>query len=173
MSQENIDQITETVLKGVEIASRILNIKEPEVYFNPYTDFSNPNVSSMYLKSKNALVFNEKWLESVNELEILTTCFHESRHAYQHFCIQSNSREDEATIYTWKSEFEGYNKPTSTNNPKSDKSYLAQAIEFDAIAFAYQQMKELFDVEVKIPELIRDQAIVRSKQIQLRLNSNG
>lgn len=155
MTSLNYDQITETVLKGVEIASEILNIKAPEVYFNPCTDFPNPNVSSMYLKSRNAIVFNNKWLESANELEILTTCFHETRHTYQYYCIQSNSREGQETINTWKSEFEGYNKPSSMNDPKSNESYLTQAIEIDAIAFAYQHMKELFDVEVKIPEVIR------------------
>ena len=155
-----------TALYGTQTASKILNIKEPEVYFNPYTDFSNPNVSSMYLKSRNAIVFNDKWLDSANELEILTTCFHETRHAYQFYCIQSDSREDEATIRTWKSEFEGYSKPTSTNNPKSDESYLAQAIEIDAIAFAYHQMKELFDVKVKIPEEIKQQSLERIYQIK-------
>lgn len=38
---------------------------------------------------------------------------------------------------------------------------LKQAIEIDAIAFAYQQMKELFDVVVKIPEPIKDQILHR------------
>jgi len=56
MTSLNHDQITETVLKGVEIASKILNIKKSEVYFNPYSDLSNPNVSSMYLKSCNFMV---------------------------------------------------------------------------------------------------------------------
>ena len=149
------DKITETVFVGVDTASKILKIQSLEVYFNPPTDFSNPNVSSMYLKSRNTIVFNEKWLESANELEILTTCFPETRHAYQYYCIQSNSREDQETINTWKREFEGYSKPSNTNKPKNDELYLIQAIEIDAIAFAYHQMKELFDVEVKIPEVIR------------------
>jgi len=33
---------------------------------------------------------------------------------------------------------------------------LKQSIEIDAIAFAYHQMKELFDVEVKIPQEIKN-----------------
>lgn len=81
-------------------------------------------------------MFNDKWLESANELEILTTRFHETKHAYQYHCIQSNSREDQETINTWKREFEGYSKPSNTNNPKNDESYLIQAIEIDAIAFS-------------------------------------
>ena len=84
------------------------------------------------------------------------TCFHETRHAYQYHCIKTNSIEDEETIKIWKSEFEGYNKPSNTSDSKNDKSYLKQAIEIDAIAFAYYQMKELFNVEVKIPEEIKE-----------------
>ena len=48
MTSLNHDQITETVLKGVEIASKILNIKEPEVFFASSTSFPNPEISSIY-----------------------------------------------------------------------------------------------------------------------------
>lgn len=155
-----------TISIGVQAASKILNIKEPEVYFKPYTDFSNPNISSMYLKSRNAIVFSDNLLECANELEILTTCFHETRHAYQYHCIKTNSIEDEESIKIWKREFEGYNKPSNTNDSKNDESYLKQAIEIDAIAFAYQQMKELFDVEVKIPEEIKPQVNERCLELK-------
>lgn len=159
----------ETVYIGVQAASKILKIIKPKVYFNPYTDFSNPNVSSMYLKSRNAIVFNDKWLDSANEPEILATCFHETRHAYQHYCIQSNSGENQETINIWKREFENYQKASSTNNPVNDKSYLFQAIEIDAIAFAYHQMKELFDVQVKIPESIVGKVKTQVDLIQKKL----
>jgi hypothetical protein len=89
------------------------------------------------------------------------TCFHETRHAYQYHCIKTNSIEDEETIKILKSEFEGYNKPSNTNDSKNDESYLKQAIEIDAIAFAYHQMKELFDVEVKIPDEINPSVLNR------------
>ena len=64
MSQQNIDQITETVLKRVQTASKILQIKEPTIHFNKSTDFSNPNALSMYIKSRN--LFNDKWLDRAN-----------------------------------------------------------------------------------------------------------
>ena len=35
------------------------------------------------------------------------------------------------------------------NTPKSDMDYLKQSIEIDAIAFAYQQMKELFALKLR------------------------
>lgn len=40
---------------------------------------------------------------------------------------------------------------------KSGMDYLNQSIEIDAIAFAYNQIKELFNVEVKIQDAIRIQ----------------
>ncbi len=45
------------------------------------------------------------------------------------------------------------------NTPKDDRLYLKKAIEIDAFAFAYYHMKEPFDVEVKIPELIQNQVL--------------
>jgi hypothetical protein len=156
---------TEVVYIGVQAASKILQIKEPNIYFNKSTDFSNLNISSFYHKSTNSIVFNEYWTAQVDELEIIVTCFHETRHAYQYHCIKTNSIEDEETIKIWKSEFEGYNKPSNTNDSKSDESYLKQAIEIDAIAFAYHQMKELFDVEVKIPTEILKKVQARLEKI--------
>ena len=136
---------------SIKAASKILQIKEPTIYFNKSTDFSNPNISSLYHKSTHSIVFNEDWATRVDDLEIIATCFHETRHAYQYHCIKTNSMEDEETFKIWKREFEGYNQPSNTNDPKNDESYLKQAIEIDAIAFAYHQMKELYDVEVIIP----------------------
>jgi len=45
------------------------------------------------------------------------------------------------------------------NTPKSDIDYLNQSIEIDAIGFAYHQMKVLFDIEVKIPDVIKDKVM--------------
>jgi hypothetical protein len=151
---------------GVQAASRILQIKEPNIYFNKSTDFSNQNISSFYHKSTNSIVFNEDWATQVDELEIIVTCFHETRHAYQYHCIKTNSIEDEETIKIWKREFEGYNQPSITSDSKNDKSYLKQAIEIDAIAFAYHQMKELLNVEVRIPEEIKPQVEERILELK-------
>ncbi|HOI47591.1 MAG TPA: hypothetical protein PLR26_07695 [Bacilli bacterium] len=151
------DRILNAVTIGVQAASKILQIKEPNIYFNKSTDFLNPNISSFYHMSTNSIVFNEDWAAYVDELEIIVTCFHETRHAYQYHCIKTNSIEDEETIKIWKSEFERYNKPSNTNDSKNDESYLKQSIEIDAIAFTYHQMKELFDVGVKVSTEIKRQ----------------
>ncbi len=144
-------------LIGVQAASKILQIKEPTIYFNKSTDFSNPNISSFYHKSTHSIVFNEDWAAQVDELEILVTAFHETRQAYQYHCIKTKSREDMETINVWEKEFNQYTSPSGKNTPKSDIDYLKQSIEIDAIAFAYHQMIELFDVQVKIPDEIKEQ----------------
>jgi hypothetical protein len=111
-------------------------------------DFPNPEISSIYRHKDNEIIFNEDWNNRSNELEILVTAFHETRHAYQYHCIKTKSREDIETIIVWEKEFNQYTSPSGKNTPKSDIDYLKQSIEIDAIAFAYHQMKELFDVEV-------------------------
>jgi hypothetical protein len=87
--------------------------------------------------------------------------FHETRHAYQHHCIKTQSREDMDTIKDWEKEFNQYTSPSAKNTPICDIEYLKQSIEIDAIAFAYHQMKALFDVEVKIPDVIKDLVSLR------------
>ncbi len=136
-------------LIGIQKASKILNITPPEVYFAD--DFPNPEISSIYRHKDNEIIFNEDWIHRSNELEILVTAFHETRHAYQYHCIKTKLREDIETINVWEKEFNQYTSPSGKNNPKSNIDYLKQTIEIDAIAFAYHQMKELFNVEVKIP----------------------
>ena len=152
-----------TALIGIQAASKILNITPPDVYFA--SDFPNPEISSIYRHEDNEIIFNEHWINRSNELEILVIAFHETRHAYQHHCIKTKSREDIDRIKVWEKEFNQYKSPSGKNAPKSDIDYLKQFIEMDAIAFAYQQMKELFDVEVKIPKEIKDAVLLRLKTL--------
>lgn len=121
----------EIVLLGVQEASKILNI--------PY-----PEVSSIYRHKDNEIIFNEDWVNQSHELEIMITALHETRHAYQKYCIDTRSREDIKTIETWETEFNQYNQPSGKNTPKDDMAYLKQAIEIDAIAFVYNQMNCLY-----------------------------
>ena len=152
-------------VSAVNKCSQLLNITPPEVYFASGSDFPNPEISSIYRHKDNEIIFNEDWINRSNELEILVTAFHETRHAYQYHCIKTKSREDIETINVWEKEFNQYTSPSGKNTPKSDIDYLKQSIEIDAIAFAYYQMKELFDVEVKIPEEIKPQAHMRISEI--------
>lgn len=160
---------TNIAIRLIEISSKILNIPLPEVFFASSSNFPNPEISSIYRYRDNEIIFNEDWVNRSNELEIMITALHETRHAYQKYCIDTRSREDIKTIEAWEKEFNQYNQPSGKNIPTDDISYLKQAIEIDAIAFAYHQMKELFDVEVKIPEEIKTQVEKRVIQFNRAL----
>ena len=118
-----------TALVGIQVASKILNITPPEVYFANGSDFPNPEVSSIYRHKDNEIIFNEDWINRSNELEILVTAFHETRHVYQYYCIKTKSREDMDSIKVWEKEFNQYISPSGKNTPKSDIDYLKQSIE--------------------------------------------
>jgi hypothetical protein len=150
-----------TALIGIQEASKILNIPLPEVFFTSSSNFPNPEISSIYRYKDNEIIFNEDRINRSNELEIMITALHETRHAYQKYCIDTRAREDIKTIEAWEKEFNQYNQPSGKNTPIDDSSYLKQAIEIDAIAFAYYQMIELFDVEVKIPDEIKSSVLNR------------
>jgi hypothetical protein len=159
------DEKINIALKGVRKASNILNITPPEVYFANGFDFPNPKISSIYRYKENMIIFNEDWVNRSHQVEVIITAFHETRHAYQYHCIKTKSKEDIETIKVWEKEFNQYERPSGKNTPKSDTDYLNQSIEIDAIAFAYQLMKELFDVEIKIPKEIKDAVILRLKTL--------
>jgi hypothetical protein len=95
---ENAD----TALIGIQAASKIQLITPPEVYFASGSDFPNSEISSIYRHKNNEIIFNEDWVNRSNELEILVTAFHETRHAYQYHSIKTKSREDIETINVWE-----------------------------------------------------------------------
>jgi len=59
--------------------------------------------------------FNEIWISSANMLKIQTTCFHETRHAFQRLVVtnKDNGNEiiEQKTICTWKQDMKNYEKP--------------------------------------------------------------
>ena len=154
---------TKKALIVIQASSKILNITPPEVYFANGSDFPSPEISSIYRYKENIIIFNEDWVNRSHEIEVIITAFHETRHSYQHHCIKTKSNESIETITIWEKEFKHYTSPSGKNTPKSDIDYLNQSIEIDAIAFSYQQVKELFGVEVKIPHEIKDEVLLRSR----------
>lgn len=57
-------------------------------------------------------------------IEVMVTCFHESRHAYQAYSINNEVNESDKILTLWKKEFDSYNNPTGDNTPISDVEYL-------------------------------------------------
>ena len=164
----NIDQQKKlnTAIQAVYDASITLKIIKPQVHFAEAVDFPNPEITSVYSRSKNYIIFNEDWVYKSSDHEILISAFHETRHAYQHFCIQAFVFEEGETIRRWNKEFHEYTSPSGENTPLSDLDYLKQSIEIDAIAFAYDQMKKLYNVQVMIPTEIKDLVLKRVEEIQ-------
>jgi len=118
-------------------------------------------IGSVFKNSKrrslnvNNMGFNEAWLESVEWLEVMVTCFHESRHAFQHEIINDryngNIKIVSATKELWLKETNDYK---SRFNDSYDEYYLIQDLEIDAIAFAHKMMLEHFGVKTVIPKAI-------------------
>jgi hypothetical protein len=57
-----------TALINIRVASKILNITPPIVYFASGSDFSNPEISSIYRHKDNEIIFNEDWINRSNEI---------------------------------------------------------------------------------------------------------
>lgn len=148
-------KLFELAVMGVQSASKILNVNQPEVYFASGCNFPNTQISSIYRYKDNEIIFNEDWINRSNALEIMITTLHETRHAYQKYCIETESREDETTLEVWEKEFKEYNLPTSQGESK-DAFYLKQSIEIDAIAFARYQMKNIYGIDSYIPNVIKN-----------------
>lgn len=146
----------EIAIKGIKIASNLLNIPEPSIYFVSSDELPNKEVTAVFRHKNYEVIFNEDWLAEVPWIEVMVTCFHESRHAYQAYSINNEVNENDITLTLWKKEFDSYNNPTGDNTPISDVEYLRQSIEVDAIRFAHDKIKELFNVKTLIPEIIKD-----------------
>lgn len=145
-------------MMGVKIASKILHINAPEVRFFIDKNSVERCISAVFNPELYLIAFNENWLENIeNNLEIMVTCFHESRHAFQYNIIKGlyNGEDivNEDTIKQWKQEFESYHSGSGV--PSKDSKYLVQDIEIDAIAFAHKMMLEHFEVKTIIPQKIK------------------
>lgn len=83
------------------------------------------------------------------------------RHAYQGYCIHTQSREPQSTLDKWEYETLNYIMPSGKNNEIDDESYLKQEIEIDAIAFAHKMMLNHFGLKTVLPISIRESVIQR------------
>jgi hypothetical protein len=136
----------------VKNISQVLKIRPPQVYALDVQDFPNPHVSSMYVSSKDVIVFNSSWIDQVDLMEVVATAIHETRHAYESYCVKYNIYEDENTIQIWKDCFEHYEKPMESLDTKDHIDYLNQPIEIDAISFIYHIILDWFKLKLTISE---------------------
>lgn len=144
----------EVAIKGVKLASRILNIPDPRVSFISKSQLLNQEITSFFLLEEYEIIFNKDWLLKSKMIEIIISCFHEARHAYQAYSVKNHTNEDQETLIKWEKEFDSYNKPSIKNIDNNDAKYLEQEIEIDAIIFTHNKIKELFGVSTVIPSSI-------------------
>jgi len=109
--------------------------------------------------------FREDWVLRSDWTEVIITAFHEMRHAYQGYCIHTQSREPQSTLDKWEYETLNYIMPSGKNNEIDDESYLKQEIEIDAIAFAHKMMLEHFGLRTIVPSSIKDKVAYQLKEV--------
>ena len=150
---------------GVQIVSKILNFPVPELYIIEEENLPNKEITGIYSFSNNEIIFNEDWLLRSEWIEVLITAFHEMRHAYQGYCIKTNTREPEEVLKIWSEEMNNYEMPSGTNKEDRDQNYLNQEIEIDAIAFAHWLIKKEFDLKTIIPESIMEKVLKKVTEL--------
>lgn len=149
----------EVSINGVKIVAKILNIPEPQISFFDPKEGSNTEITGMYLFESDEIIFNEVWIEKSPWIEVIVTAFHETRHAYQRYCIRNRTMESKDTLDKWEYETLNYIRPTGKNNEVDDHDYLNQSIEIDAIGFTHHKINEFFGVKTIIPNSIKDIAL--------------
>src|SRR5690554_2674932 len=110
----------EIAINGVKIASRILKIPTPEVNFISVENLPNKEITAVFTFEEYEIIFNKDWVLNVPWIEVMVTCFHETRHAYQSYSIKHGINETKDTLEKWKQEQENYQSPSNNNTPLSD-----------------------------------------------------
>jgi hypothetical protein len=146
----------EVAISGVKIVAKILNIPEPHIsFFNP-EEVSNREITGMYVFESDEIIFYEELVGKSPWIEVIVTAFHETRHAYQGYCIRNKSMESKDTLDKWEYETLNYIRPSGKNNEVDDFDYLNQLIEIDVIGFTHHKIFEFFGVKTILPKSIKD-----------------
>jgi len=151
----------DVVISAVRIVEKLLNFPAPELFIIEQNQLPNSEITGMYKFDDNEIIFNEDWVLRSDWTEVIITAFHEMRHAYQGYCIRTQSRESQETLKLWENETLNYIMPSGKNNEIDDESYLKQEIEIDAIAFAHKMMIEHFELRTVIPNSIKDKVTIK------------
>jgi hypothetical protein len=100
---------------GVEKASKLLEIEEPEIFFFTTESANHNDVNAIFFKEDYSIGFNSSWVEQANTSEILLTAFHGTRHAFQYSVINKKYSGKEMIspelVAKWKQEFSEYEQP--------------------------------------------------------------
>lgn len=143
---------------AVKKACEVLQIEEPEVVFYKTDGNDNLNIRSVFFKENYQIGFDSEALEVAHPFQIAAAAYHEARHAFQWQVVNDlytgNEVVDIITKKSWLNDFMNYDSPSI--NKTQDKEYLSQAIEVDAVMFAYYQWKDIIDIDILIPKELED-----------------
>ena len=109
--------------KAVKLASDTLNIPVPKIRLTDEKAMINNKVPCIFSKEKYLLIFNNNWIDTASEIELVIICFHEVRHAYQYYSILNIVNEKQEILNAWDSNFNNYIYPTDTMNEEKDIEY--------------------------------------------------
>lgn len=104
----------EIALKGIKVASNILDITELSIYFANSNELPNNEVTAVFRYKDYEIIFNEDWLTEVPWIEVMVTCFHECRHTYQAYSVKHNLNEPKEILNKWNNDFNTSNMPSGT-----------------------------------------------------------
>lgn len=139
---------------GVRMISQILDIPEPNVMFFDKDEAPNKHTVGGFIAKLNAIAFNSDWVLASEPMQIIISCFHETRHAYQFYSVKHQINESQETLNKWEQEFNNYIQPININNEGYDELYLEQEIELDALIFTHKKIKELFGIKTVLPDFV-------------------
>jgi hypothetical protein len=91
MNRRKIDNFY-VVISAVRIVEKILNFPAPELFIIEQNQLPNSEITGMYKFNDNEIIFNEDLVLRSDWTGVIITAFHEMRHAYQGYCINSQSR---------------------------------------------------------------------------------
>ena len=157
---------------GVDLASRILELDEIKLLFLDDSHFSNKDVNAMFIKHQYYIVLRQSWIDSAPQTEVLSSVFHEARHAYQNAQIEFpeffSYNEPIQRIKQWNNEFSNYTRTSEGEEFYKNSDYCFQDIEIDAVAFEQLLLNELFG-DISTPhEAIKDFVLARKKELKIR-----
>src|SRR5690554_7300887 len=77
-------KLQELAIYGVNKVSQMLKIDIPEVVFLSESEIPNKNLIGSFIPEEYLIVFNKDLILASEPMNIIITCFHEVRHAYQY-----------------------------------------------------------------------------------------
>lgn len=98
----------------------------------------DPKEGKIYINSSQ---FDSQSMYGKDSSQLVTTCLHEGRHAYQHQVVNGvASHDDAAQVEQWRENLREGNYISFRENPRG---YYEQPVEADARAFAEERYQEL------------------------------